>query len=453
VQSHNVALTGLTPKTTYHYRVTSMDASLNRTQSADYAFTTTDIDAPVISNVAAVNITGTGATITWTTDDPADSQVEYGEFEYGSYSFTTPLYETLVTNHSVNLTGLSAQTTYHYKVKSRDASGLWAESVDYSFRTPDVTAAGIEGVVATDITATTASIIWLTSENATSQVEYGVSTSYGFTTSLDPTLVRSHSVGLTGLSAKTVYHYRVKSTDAAGLVSGSGDFTFTTTDINAPVISHVKAVNITGIGATITWTTDDPADSQVEYGKFENTSYSSTTTLDTNRVTSHSVNLTGLSAQTAYHYKVKSRDASGLWAESSDYTFTTGADPGGIPPVISFAKAMDMTGSTATISWATDRETTSQVEYGLTTDYGKTSALDGTLLIYHSVDLKGLKAYRTYHYRVISTDAFGNQARSEDLTFDTTIGKAPSLRLPTWAWALIGSVVAAVVAVLVVRER
>src|SRR5206468_7054954 len=38
----------------------------------------------------------------------------------------------------------------------------------------------------------------------------------------------SHSVGLSGLTASTLYHYRVKSKDAAGNLAVSADFTFTT---------------------------------------------------------------------------------------------------------------------------------------------------------------------------------------------------------------------------------
>jgi phosphodiesterase/alkaline phosphatase D-like protein len=448
VLSHSVALTGLTTKTTYYYRVKSVDASGNPSQSGDYVFVTADIGAPVISDVTAINVTGTSATITWKTDDPAESQVEYGET--ASYNLPPVYNSAQVTNHSIELTGLTPQVTYHYKVKSRDASGLWSESGDFTFITIDVTAPTISGLVATDISATTANIIWTTNEAATSLVEYGTTASYGSTTNEDTARERSHSVRLTGLKPRTTYHYRVKSKDASGLWAESGDATFTTTDINAPVISNVAPTNITGTDATITWTTDDPAESQVEYGT--SAGYGLTTTLDANRVTKHSVNLTGLSTQTTYHYKVKSRDASGLWAESADYTFTTGADSGGIPPLISLVRAFDMTGSGATIAWETNREATSQVEYGLTTDYGKTTTLDVSLNIYHSVDLKGLEANKTYHYRVISRDAFGNQAQSEDYTFDTTIGEAPSLNLPNWAWAIIGVTVALAVGAMVIRE-
>jgi phosphodiesterase/alkaline phosphatase D-like protein len=448
VMSHSVAISGLSPKTVYYYRVNSRDASGNPSQSGGYMFATLDLDAPVISGVAATNVSGTSATITWTTDDPAQSQVEYGESP--SYGLTTPLYELYVIDHSVNLTGLNSQTTYYYKVKSRDDSGLWSVSEDFTFTTVDITAPAISGAVATDISSTAANIIWTTNEAATSLVEYGTTASYGSTTSHDMTLVLNHKAHLSGLKSRTTYHYRVKSRDAVGLWTESADLTFTTTDVNAPVISNVAATNVTGTDATITWTTDDAAESQVEYGT--SIGYGLTTALDTNRVTKHSVYLTDLSPQVTYHYKVKSRDASGFWAESVDYTFTTGADPGGIPPTIILAKAFNMSGSGATIAWETNRETTSLVEYGLTTEYGKTTILDVSLERYHTVNLKGLEPNKTYHYRVISTDAFGNQAQSEDLTFDTTIGKAPSLNLPIWAWAVIGTTVALVVGTMVIRE-
>src|SRR5262249_25621758 len=60
----------------------------------------------------------------------------------------------------------------------------------------------------------------------------------------------------------------------------------------APVITAVQAGNITGSGATISWSTDVASDSQVEYGL--TTSYGSSTTVDTNWVISHSVQLSGL---------------------------------------------------------------------------------------------------------------------------------------------------------------
>jgi hypothetical protein len=93
-------------------------------------------------------------------------------------------------------------------------------------------------------------------------------------------------------------------------------------DTTAPVISAVSSSSVSSSAATITWTTDEGSDSQVEYGT--TTAYGTSTTLNTASVTSHSVGLTGLASMTRYHYRVKSRDASVNLATGSDNTFFTG---------------------------------------------------------------------------------------------------------------------------------
>jgi len=118
----------------------------------------------------------------------------------------------------------------------------------------------------------------------------------------------------------TSYHASLTSrviADAARFYSATAG-----ADTTPPVISNVGA-NPNVLSAVITWTTDEPATSQVEYGTTP--AYGSQTTKDTNLVTSHSVNVTGLSQSTLYHYRVKSDDAAGNPAVSGDYTFNTTA--------------------------------------------------------------------------------------------------------------------------------
>ncbi|MCU1259813.1 MAG: hypothetical protein JWO80_2698, partial [Bryobacterales bacterium] len=92
-----------------------------------------------ISNVQATNVTTSGAAITWTTNTPSTSQVDYGTtIGYGS---STPLNSTLLTSHSVSLTGLQSGTAYHYRVESNNGSTLTI-SGDFTFQTaaiPDTT--------------------------------------------------------------------------------------------------------------------------------------------------------------------------------------------------------------------------------------------------------------------------------------------------------------------------
>jgi hypothetical protein len=185
----------------------------------------------------------------------------------------------------------------------------------------DAVAPEIADITTQDLTATAIVIAWTTNEPATSRVDYGLTEQYGRSTSTGSGRVVSHGVELMGLAPATTYHYRVYSEDAAGNGAFSADRTFSTPDIDAPLISEVAAGSITGVGATITWITDEPATSQVDYGLTDQ--YGQATALDTSLATSHSVSLTGLAAGSTYHYQVRSKDALNHEGFSGDHTFTT----------------------------------------------------------------------------------------------------------------------------------
>src|SRR5439155_22794040 len=157
-------------------------------------------------------------------------QVEHGTTT--AYGSSTTLNTALITSHSASLSSLAASTTYHYRVKSRDAAGNLAVSGDFTVTTAapaDTTPPVISGISSSGITSSAAGVTWTTNEASDTQVEYGTTTAYGSTTTLNTALVTSHSASLSSLTASTTYHYRVKSRDAAGNLAVSGDFTFTTT--------------------------------------------------------------------------------------------------------------------------------------------------------------------------------------------------------------------------------
>jgi hypothetical protein len=102
--------------------------------------------------------------------------------------------------------------------------------------------------------------------------------------------------------------------------SASQTITVTVILPKPPVITNIASAGITADSAEITWTTDQPSDSLVEYG--EATAYGNAVA-DANLTASHTVLLTGLKTNTAYHFRVTSKSAEGLSASSGDYTFTT----------------------------------------------------------------------------------------------------------------------------------
>ena len=92
-----------------------------------------DLTSPVITGVTAGNLTQTSATLTWTTNEPATTQADYG-FTTG-YGQTSPFVATLTTAHSVTLANLVAGTLYHYRVRSKDSATNEALSIDFTFTT------------------------------------------------------------------------------------------------------------------------------------------------------------------------------------------------------------------------------------------------------------------------------------------------------------------------------
>jgi hypothetical protein len=89
----------------------------------------------VLSAIQAGNLGMHEATITWATDEPATTRVDYGTTAaYGSFAPLVPS-NSLVTNHSQQRTGLLPNTLYHYRVVSRDVAGNEAASSDFTFTT------------------------------------------------------------------------------------------------------------------------------------------------------------------------------------------------------------------------------------------------------------------------------------------------------------------------------
>jgi hypothetical protein len=90
-------------------------------------------------------------------------------------------------------------------------------------------------------------------------------------------------------------------------------------------------------------------------------------------------------------------------------------------PVITNVASGNITETGATITWDTDRASTSQAEYGTTISYGSSTTEDSNLVLSHSVDLTGLMPGTEYHYRVICKDSENKGSMSIDYKF-TTLG-------------------------------
>ncbi len=127
----------------------------------------------------------------------------------------------------------------------------------------------IANVAVGTATPTSVGVNWQTNSPASSQVEYGTTTSYGSTTALDSTMVTSHQLTVPSLKPGTTYHCRVHSTDAKNNSAVSGDLACPTPrDTTPPTVSITFPVANATLSGTVNLTataTDDVAVASVQF--------------------------------------------------------------------------------------------------------------------------------------------------------------------------------------------
>lgn len=124
------------PAATYIYAVRAWDARTNMSESASIWVITppgTDDRPPIISNVRIVDITPAGAVVSWHTDEPASTHIEYGPRGGEMEVFTDPV---LVTEHRVVLSGLTPGREYICAISATDAARNTRIYARKSFSTP-----------------------------------------------------------------------------------------------------------------------------------------------------------------------------------------------------------------------------------------------------------------------------------------------------------------------------
>ncbi|MBI5530207.1 MAG: hypothetical protein HY918_01775 [Candidatus Doudnabacteria bacterium] len=222
-----------------------------------------DVTAPVISSVSTSNITSSAVTVNWVTDELADGQLEYGLTT--SYGTSTQVFPTMYISHYINLPGLAPSTTYHFRIKSKDAAGNLGVSADGTFTTavyvapltPDVTAplvaittptnnSTVSGTVAISVTASDPAINGAT--NSGLEV---------LTLIIDGAQVSSTTAGSLGYQLNTqtltngAHTISATAKDKAGNTANSAVVNITVNNGQLPVGGVTRIIHLTPEGKTV----------------------------------------------------------------------------------------------------------------------------------------------------------------------------------------------------------
>lgn len=407
---------GLAPSTGYTYSISAYDKAGNVSAQTDAAGASTlspaDTTPPQISGIAVEKLGSSEAIIRWTTNEPADGQLEYGTTP--AYGTLAPRISALTTAHSQNLTELLPATGYHYRVRSRDAAGNLAASHDVTFTTeaqPDTIAPSVpRGVTAAALSYTQVNVAWNPSTDNVGVAGYKLYRNGAVVATLNAQI---YSDG--GLTPDTIYRYTVAAYDPSGNLSAQS---VPMTVHTPPFLLGIAPRGITHAGATIQWTTPEPASAQVEYGT--TTDYGALSPVDSALSTTHTIVLSGLTPSTTYHYRVVSRDAAGLSVPSADLLFTTTPPPDTLPPSApSGLTAKAASSSQVDLTWTASSDNVKVAGYRI---YRNGKQVGTTPSPTYSD--KGLTPSTTYSYTISAYDAAGNLSEQSAATSVSTPRKS-----------------------------
>lgn len=222
---------------------------------------TTNPEPPAATTAAATNLTLTSATIPGTVDpngSPTTYRIEYGTTtSYGLQTATRDAGDgTDPVTVSVPLTGLTADTTYHFRLVATNAAGI-GRSADRTLRTtrpatppaPTASTGAIQGLTATSVTVT--GTVNPRGSATRYRFEWGTGTSVNRRTAYQDAGNGTSAVLVStalSLSPNTRYSYRVVATNSAGTARG-GRRSFTTPRA-AALLTMAVASNRVGYGGS-----------------------------------------------------------------------------------------------------------------------------------------------------------------------------------------------------------
>ncbi len=331
---------GLAPSTAYSYRVGATDAAGNNSAYSNI-FSTTTLAAPdttpptAPSNLTATASSATQVNLAWTASTDNVGVTGYIVERCSGTGCANFVQIATPTTTTFNDTGLTASTSYFYRVRATDAAGnLSGYSNTSSAATPaapDTT----PPTAPTNLTATAASptqinLAWTASTDNVGVTGYKVERCSGtgcanFVQIATPTTTTFND---TGLTASTSYFYRVRATDAAGNLSGYSNTASATT--SAPTFvapSNLSAAAVSSSQINLVWTAGTETGGTITNYLVERCAGEGCANFaQIAAPAGTSFSDTGLSVSTSYSYRVRETDAANNF---SGYSNVAGATTAG----------------------------------------------------------------------------------------------------------------------------
>jgi titin len=320
--SSSFADSGLSSGTTYYYKIAAWNSAGETTASSSQKTAMTAPAAP--ASITISNVSTMGLTITW--NDVASNESGYRVYRSTDGSSYTKVAELAANSSSFSDSGLSAETTYFYKIAAWNSAG---EAITSSVAQSTQKAAPVAPIVPGSLAISSATISslqisWSDSSSNESGFRVYRSTNGGAFTLLADLSAGVTSFSDTGLSASTTYTYKVAAWNEAGETATNAASGTTQTPVIAPnAPASVTFSNIYNSGLTINWSDQSSNESGYRvYRSTDGTNFSKVADLNAN---STSYSDWGLNSGATYYYKIAA------WNSAGEVTSAAAAQKTSVP--------------------------------------------------------------------------------------------------------------------------
>lgn len=417
---------GLTPDTTYYYKIrhhrNSQDSS-SSSQVSDKTWLATPTSVALAGLTDGLKITGV--------NNASGADIVIQRSTDGVSFSTVQTLSTPGATFEWSNTGLTCGVTYYYQAYAEKTSSTDSDTSTITSReacnattaptAPSSLTATADGVDTIDLT-------WSDDSDNEDAFEIQRSLTSGSGFSLIDTVASGiEAYEDTGLDSNTTYYYRVRATNNAGNSSYTSEANDTTDpDLDAPSDLAANAISTSRIDLTWTDTASDETSWEVWQSE-DDITYGKVATLGAG---STSYSATGLSADETYYYKVRAVNAT----TNGSYSNTASDATGGSPPAqpTSFTATVNGASSTDTIDLAWTDNATGEDNYEVWRDSGGGYVLVATIAAdSEAYQDTGLSESTTYTYKVRAIDGVTGNGTFSAEDGATTTGTPSAPDAPT----------------------
>ena len=429
--------TGLSPSTSFSYRVRAIDAANNigPYSTTETAVTPADTQPPSAPGALVVtSVSGSQINLSWTAATDDVGVTLYHLERCASAGCTTFAQVATSATTSFSDAGLVGATSYSYRVRATDAAnnpGPYSNAI--SATTPDTEPPTAPGLPVLAVLSTVQiNLAWPAATDDVGVTGYLVERcdGAGCTTFTQVATPLTTSFNDTRLSPATSYSYRVRATDAAHNLSPYSTTVTAATPPDTLPPTAPDPVGLTVVSSSqinLTWpaATDDVGVTSYLVERCAGVACVSFAQVATPATTSF--NDTGLIASTSYSYRVRATDAANNLSAYST-TATAVALPDTQPPTAPGALVLTVVSSSQiSVTWSASTDDVGVTGYVVERCTGvgcTTFAPLGTPTSATLSDI-GLSPATTYSYRVRATDAAGNLGPFSGVASATTPDTEP----------------------------